>query len=243
MADGAEFDDGDYQGIGGITFCAGDDCSVTQDPDDSTILVLTGSWYFTPDDAEEKYIRNPADTEYVTDNKYVAFGHWLAANSGNAALTDVNTYATTASGGVVLLGTTADLTDTSATYTGTAVGMSVERTTDEDGAIESMESGAFTADVTLEATFGGSPTLGGTVSNFEGPGTDPAWAVELQVRSFSGGSFTDGVTITTDDTTIQKGVWSADAYGFTDERPTGVYGAFNAHFTDGHAAGAYAVRK
>ena len=26
-------------------------------------------------------------------------------------------------------------------------------------------------------------------------------------------------------------------------RPTGIFGGFNAHFTDGHAAGAYATRK
>ena len=26
------------------------------------------------------------------------------------------------------------------------------------------------------------------------------------------------------------------------QRPTGIFGAFNAHFSDGHAAGAYATR-
>ena len=40
---------------------------------------------------------------------------------------------------------------TSATYSGDAVGMSVHKTTDVDGEITSIYSGAFTADVTLTA--------------------------------------------------------------------------------------------
>ena len=41
----------------------------------------------------------------------------------------------------------------------------------------------------------------------------------------------------------QNGEWSATGYGKSGERPTGIFGDFNAHFTDGHAAGAYATRK
>ena len=39
------------------------------------------------------------------------------------------------------------------------------------------------------------------------------------------------------------GLWSATGYGAMGARPTGIFGGFNAHFTDGHAAGAYATRK
>ena len=41
----------------------------------------------------------------------------------------------------------------------------------------------------------------------------------------------------------QDGQWSAQGYGEQMERPVGIFGGFNAHFTDGHAAGAYATRK
>ena len=41
----------------------------------------------------------------------------------------------------------------------------------------------------------------------------------------------------------QNGVWTAQGYGPNGGRPEGFFGGFNAHFSDGHAAGAYATRK
>ena len=41
----------------------------------------------------------------------------------------------------------------------------------------------------------------------------------------------------------QDGDWTSDAYGAGTDRPVGIFGSFNAHFSDGHAAGAYATRK
>ena len=40
--------------------------------------------------------------------------------------------------------------------------------------------GAFSADVRLTATFGASPTLGGSASNFEGSAVSSAWEIRLQ---------------------------------------------------------------
>ena len=53
------------------------------------------------------------------------------------------------------------------------------------------------------------------------------------------GTFADaGKTVATG----RDGEWTAQAYGAESERPTGIFGGFNAHFSDGHAAGAYATR-
>ena len=133
-------------------------------------------------------------TTYAVETMYARFGHWLSANTTDAEYgrAMVNTYAMTGAntGGldVTTVNTGEDaktLTDSSATYSGTAAGMSVEKTTDSDGEITDIQSGAFTATVGLKATFGASPTIGGTVSNFDGPAADPNWSVELQTTAFS----------------------------------------------------------
>ena len=242
---GTEMTDASYMGILGRSFCAGSDCSVDDDSN------LTGSWYFTPNDETESYIGTTTDgaTTYAVETLFVEFGHWLSANT-DATLTDINTFALSAVAQTSpALTVTADLTDTSATYSGMAAGMSVQKELDSDGqpVAGTLHSGAFTADVNLTATFGASPTLGGTIDNFKSDNmyaVDPNWTVELQVRSFNG-EF-DGGSAANSGRTIasgQDGAWSAAAYGNASERPEGIFGGFNAHFTDGAAAGAYATRK
>ena len=125
----------------------------------------------------------------------------------------------------------------SANYAGPAAGMSVYKTVNSDSTINTIDSAAFTATVNLKATFGTAPTLGGTVTDFVGDGVGD-WTVELQSTGFDG-TLTDGTTVASG----RNGVWSATSYSVADERPTGIFGGFNAHFLDGHAAGAYATRK
>ena len=68
---------------------------------------------------------------------------------------------------------------------------------------------------------------------------DSGWTVELERKALPAvGDFDDGKTVATG----RDGVWSATAYGTAGSRPTGIFGGFNAHFSDGHAAGAYATR-
>ena len=134
-----------------------------------------------------------------------------------------------------------------ATYSGTALGRSVHKTTDANGMVTDIESGNFEADVMLEATFGSTPMLGGTIDNFRAaqgsnPGAvDSSWEVTLMgtTASSSGGTVTAGVA----EASGQSGTWSATSYGDTDMRPAGIYGGFNAHFSDGHVAGSYATLK
>ena len=246
VTDGTEYETANYMGIPGTVFCASTDCKVE---DVDGVDTLTGSWYFTPTDGDEWYIGTTTAgvTAYAPETLYARFGHWLAdTNVDDNA--EVNTYAMT--GGntsgidVTTVNTGAEattLTDTSASYRGPAAGMSVHQTTDSDGMITDMDSAAFTATVNLKATFGASPTLGGTVTDFQGNATDPSWSVELQVTGFDSGAstVTDGRTVASG----RDGLWTATAYGESGARPTGIFGGFNAHFTDGHAAGAYATRK
>ena len=110
-----------------------------------------------------------------------------------------------------------------------------------------IESGNFVADVVLTAKFAATPMLGGTIDNFRAAqgsnsgAVDTSWTVTLTEADATGGTVaaTDGVA----DASGQDGTWSATSYGEADMRPAGIYGGFNAHFTDGHVAGAYATRR
>ena len=240
VADGMEYTNTgsgiNYMGIPGRAFCVGSECNVDADNN------LIGGWYFTPDDVDQWYVgtTDAANvTTYAAETLYAQFGHWLADDgSGN---TVVNTYTlTTGNTGSLDLGT-ANFTDTTATYSGRATGMSSTWTTDEDSVVTSMASGAFTATVNLKATFDDTPILEGTIDNFAGPAVDSAWSVALESKALdaSNANFTDGVTTATG----RDGVWTAQGYGVSAARPTGFFGGFNAHFSDGHAAGAYAARE
>ena len=236
VTDGTEFTNAvngsAWQGIPGTVFCAGSDCDV------SSGGLLTGSWYFTPDLPMEPYVAADDGMGYGPETLYARFGHWLTVVAGSGETT-VHAYASTAAMGDPALGAPAgDLTESSASYAGKAAGMSVHMTFDDQGARTGISSGAFTADVSLTARFGASPTVSGTVSGFEGDAVDAGWSVELGEAVLSG-SIEAGETRGTG----QAGAWTARAYGETDQRPAGILGGFNAHFTDGHAAGAYATRK
>ena len=228
VADGTEYVTANYKGVDGTVFCAGSDCKVEDGK-------LTGSWYFTPEDGDESYVETEDGMGYKVDTLYARFGHWLSVSNGDYT---VNTYAMSPTSERGALGVS-DMLDMSATYKGDAVGMSVHKTFDGNNLQTGIDSGAFTAAVTLEATFGDTPMLEGTVDGFGGPATDSKWAVELKETAFTGGTFNNGVT----DATGDDGVWSATSYGAAGARPTGIFGGFNAHFTDGHAAGAYATRE
>ncbi|MCY3754142.1 MAG: hypothetical protein OXG99_08655 [Alphaproteobacteria bacterium] len=226
---------------------------------------FAGSWYFTPTNPKTYYMKG-MDGSYSIE-EYAQFGHWLVvADNGDVT---VNTYAqrvdltdagadadSTATGswvGPSPTATDAGMKASSATYEGMAVGRSVHKTLDGDGDITDIQSGRFMANVTLNATFAAAAsTLGGMIDGFTSPdnpgAVDEDWTVKLNSIATSDGTVTAGVT----EATGQKGVWSAASYGTgtsTDDdaaggrRPAGIYGGFNAHFTDGHVAGAYATRK
>ena len=249
---------GDYMGIPGTVYCLGDDCKVgaAGTADEGK---LVGSWYFSPTSPMVYYEKVGEATDYTAE-LYVNYGHWLvvddgsgtAANEGQvtvltyAALSDTTFTGDGAWEGANPAATEASLRASSAIYNGMAVGRSVHKTLDSQGAVTDIQSGRFMADVELTATFAGAAsTLGGMIDNFRAPegsnpyAVDSSWEVTLNAITTADGSVTAGVT----EATGQDGDWTSDAYGAATARPVGIFGTFNAHFTDGHAAGAYATRR
>ena len=240
--------DSNYKGIVGDVWCLGADCEVTSDGK------LKGGWYFTPDSTTQTYIPNPdaagePSMAYAAETGFAEYGYWmLMVDTDIDTDTDpdslqLNRYASLNDGATAVTAglsyAKADNSPDSATYNGEAVGMSVHKEVDVDNVVTSIDSGAFTADVELELRFGDGDdiTLGGMIDNFQGNAMDSAWEVELERKILpNAGTFADGKTVASG----RNGVWSASAYGTAaDQRPIGVFGTFNAHFSDGHAAGAY----
>ena len=260
-------------GIPGTMFCAGADCKVgTGDG-----AKLTGSWYFTPTNPTTPYITGATQGTYVADTLYATFGHWIDMRDDDTDDTTpdvfrINVYAVGAAGnqqfGSFGRNPNVDgLNDGGATYKGDAAGMSVHKVYDANRKQTSIESGSFTAEVELTAKFDdNTPSLSGTIDNFQGEGTDSDWSVELRTPSTqfdSGGSaanntgvsngalFTDGATRTPG---AIDGTWTANTYGREATvtganagtyklQPDGIFGTFNANFRDGSAIGAYATKK
>ena len=243
-----------YKGIPGVVFCQGTDCKATEDNTANTVA-LTGSWYFTPADEDELYQLNTTTDLYAVETAYVNYGYWLTEDTTTGNVT-VHTYALSAGAGTTagtnydvstLNATGTTLTDSKATYKGDAVGISYMFSTDTKSAVVdgSRKSAQFTADVELAATFGPAARLGGTVNNFKGDAVDSTWEVKFleSATNFTTGQIDDGTTTSTG----QDGIWDATAYGTETssptKRPAGIFGTFNAHFTNGNAAGAYTTRK
>ena len=203
-----------------------------------------------PDRPDTADVDESKSESYVPETLYAQFGHWLTVVDATGVAT-VNRYAFTDStnaNGADLSYLKVDGVPDSATYTGDAAGMSLHKTVDSDGEITSIYSGAFTADAELTLRFGDGVdvTLGGTIDNFQtesdGMNVDSMWTVELERTTFTGGSLAGGSNGKTVVTSGRDGDWTATAYGETGMRPTGIFGGFNAHFSDGHAAGVYATR-
>ena len=135
--------------------------------------------------------------------------------------------------------------------------MSVHKTVDTDGEITSIYSGAFTADAELILRFGdgAAVTLGGTIDNFQtesdGMNVDSTWEVELERRAFDRRGVCRRATPQARPLPIalagtasgrQRPMARLRLAIRANQRPTGIFGGFNAHFSDGHAAGVYATR-
>ena len=145
-----------------------------------------------------------------------------------------------------------------ASYEGGAAGVYMKKTFTTDGKIDMATSGTFTADVSLMAYFGGGDvpankhySIEGNISNFAlSGGEENAWGVSLKAdfgstdNEFSGAANGGG----------EEAMWNGVFYGAggntPDENdgaakvlPDSVAGEFNAHFTNGHVAGAFGANK
>ncbi len=255
VADGAGVA-GDYMGIPGAVICLGgtDGCKVTDGK-------LGTGWYFSPTSPMAHYTKDADDEDYSEETLYATYGHWLTV-SGSAATVHTFAYFGGTDGGpgdneigswaaADPAATDAGLKLSTATYSGKAAGRSVYRAFASDGSQTGIHSGRFTADVTLTAKFAGTPMLGGMIDNFQSPDNAVGnWTVKLMdavVDTTSENGSVGADTPAPVDTTpanVNSGGWRAQSYGENNnKRPTGIYGDFRAHFTNGDVAGAFATRR
>ena len=255
---------GMFNGVPGMYACSdATGCGATSDKD-GLLTTLTGTWTFTPTDyAADKY----KVLGVTPDPDYLRFGYWVETTPGEDG--EANSYAIQAfsSGLLPYDGTEIEDVRGSATYDGSAAGVYVQKSdfdanTGKHGA---AVSGDFTADVTLTANFGGpavaavdSFSISGEVSIFKDAASGnhiEGWAADLMKTTF--GERNDETQLVTGQTndfngmTTGGGAWTGMFFGSSevtaDEtdpanvtmQPTGVAGEFDAHFSNGHVAGAF----
>ena len=223
-----------YKGIEGSAICRGGGCKIN---DDDT---FSANWYFVPIRDTEEYDLSDAyfiettssdGEKSFTQALYAEYGLWLEKDSSDLML---NRVAGVGRGSVASATKRVDLTtgdDSSATYTGSASGLSYLKETDADDNTVS-KSGQFTANVELTATFGSeNAELAGKVDEFRGSAVNSDdWEI----------SFED-VRIDVSDPKFEHGAvdgeaFRAFAFGEANQRPSGFYGDFFKHFIDGRAA-------
>lgn len=232
--------DKNYMGIAGSIYCLATTCNVDDDGK------LGAGWYFAPTDASQRY-RHKAGAGYQVFNDYASYGYWQVVG-GTGAVEDFKTFATSPADndntGDAISAVDIGGDKGKATYSGAAAGMSVVTVPNPAGTGRRVagKSGAFTASVTLNATFGASPTVDGSITNFRGDAVGSGWSVTLRSQTLAAAGSTDGQTRT--DGQAADGTWSAQPYGGSaTARPSGIHGGFEANFRDGNAIGAYATRK
>ena len=226
---------GTYNGAMGTYRCNATDadCTVTLDTK-GAITAMTVGWVFTPD---------AGATSDVADANYLSYGFWLKRTTdGDDVLTynEVETFATaTGPGHPETGGSDVGMVVGSATYEGSAVGVYVKNVLDDEANITTATSGHFTADVELNADFGGGGvaandqfTIGGKITGFVlQHGEDNDWGVGLGLADFSGrtagnepgksgpGNSHDNEFsgVATGDSTAAAGSWNGMFYGSSAE--------------------------
>ncbi len=195
----------------------------------------------------------------VPDSDFMHYGFWVKKKIKDGAVVeyqDVQTFAgsslavTTAGQLGAIDGPGAD-TGLTATYEGNAGGVYGHKTLTSAGAEDVVSSGTFTADVSLTAYFGELTSVAsdkhdsveGTISDFVlSGGQANNWKVALDTAeitnaeaTFSGTAKGGGADAT----------WNGTFHGAPEAgaAPPVAVGEFNAHFTNGHVAGAYGANK
>ena len=233
---------GMFHGVLGNYECSGMDCQLLFD-DAGGLTQLEGTWTFTPGKPATYVIG------VIPDAAYLDFGYWVIETPGNdGPVYEVGTFAMGKGGDAAAV----DPPDTGAagagkaTYTGPATGLYVRKSIDSD-TLEGtpVASGQFAADAKLTAYLGAmtakygtelNDTISGTVSKFldmDGNMIASGWTVELMQTGISTDERFTGMT-------TGGGAWGGNFYEErTDEAPGSVAGTFDAHFVNGHVAGAF----
>ena len=201
---------GSFDGAGGKFTCEGDSslCSATITrgvPD------FTGTWTFKPGSL----------TNGVTlrqDAEFLYFGIW---QSMPGATSDAHDFQVIHGGNPDSYTGAAGALSGTATFRGGAIGKYVTR--HQVG--RNARIGTFTADAELNAVFGASPTLAGTIRNFREGGSDlGGWLVTLghadnpaDPATLTGGVVTDGAVDASIGGAPATGVWNATLYASDNE--------------------------
>ena len=191
-------------------------------------VMLTGVWHFYPAD----------ENAMVDGPKLAEWGWWI----NEQPTPDVaRVFYGRVNGVTTALPVSATLTSVGGTakYQGAAHGLYAITKTGES------DSGSFDATVNLDAAFGTSPTIEGTVSGFEATGKDLAgWEITLHkstltasgILDTSGSLDNDGEAVwKSGTTTVAEGNWEVQAYGAASSHPSHVLGAFGAGEAEGDA--------
>lgn len=241
---------GTYDGAAGAFECTGiTDCTVTTDAKGAVTAVSQG-WTFTP---------APGATVDVADADYLYYGFWVKKTDKDGA-TIYNAVQTFVGSVGIATFTNSGMASVSGTasYAGGAAGVYMKKTFTADGMLDTATSGTFAADVNLMAYFGGDDvplskhhSIEGSVSNFAlSGGEENSWGVSLKAdfgrtdNDFSGTANGGGDEAAWDGTFYGAEEFTpADDDGGALLAPAGVAGEFNAHFSNGHVAGAYGAHR
>ena len=199
---------GNFDGAGGTFSCVGDatTCTVERDTNNRLVFTTVTSWTFTPG--------SPTNTVTLNqDEEFLYFGIWYS-------VPNVVTASPTAGFQVIHGGSQAftGVNGLSGRYRfrGGAIGRYA--ITPQVG--QKARIGTFTADASLTAEMGSTPTLGGTIDNFREDGnTLSGWRVTLGDNAGVPTSFAGGTVSSSDGASASiggvaaTGAWSATLYG------------------------------
>ena len=239
-----------FRGVHGTVYCNSASCN-----DLATATTFGNGWRFTPslntDDGRLDATPGSQPTRFRYEDEdgdgvyeplfYVDYGMWLTGDNENnfdiqarAALIGPDSSSRATPNLTTRASGRNNLGFDTATYSGTARGLSAR--SQYKGSNYVTASGHFLADVELTATFGGTPTLGGTIDDFRSADpansdhVNPAWSLDLQGWSLDTNDAAGGFGTFGGD--AAKGHWSAWMHGPADRRPDGIYGGFTAAFRD-----------
>ena len=244
--------EGMFHGVPG-TFACESGCSVSSNQM-AMFSALGGDWTFTP--AEPEMGADPYMVGGVgQDDFYLDIGYWIVEGPDDTYM--VGTYATSNDD----YGTIVDGIKGTAEYAGPATGLFyMRKRVDADGDPTSAVSGQFTASAVLMATFNQLDDnsippnmlnhITGTVSDFRNAYGDMIadWTAMLMVRDVDDAARMSNINDaagTFDGSTTGDGTWSGRFEGPRENAdtdpitPTALTGVFDAHFDNGHVAGAF----
>ncbi len=236
-----------WRNIPGTLICVKSCKSAITGTGEDRIHTLTGDWLFTPTTPGDYWVRDTANS-YKKDI-YVEYGYWLINNTSETAdPVDLQVYAIPRGGSALTANTlwlapSGTLTGDGAKYEGDAIGLYSK--TSGSGDNKMYQSGHFNADVVLNAVFAAQPKVSGEIKNFKDSDKnviDSSWSVILDSTDVTDGVIT-GETGNTRVGPQTKGKWTMNALANDNERPHTLFGVFNAKFSNGAAAGAYAAQK